>query len=432
MFTMLPAFKWRVVLSSIAGSALTSCIFIGAVLCLGALGELFHNVRTPQALVFLISLPGLALVLTAQAASPREESVGRGEELYRVLIDSTNDGIWIIDGDHRTTAVNRRMAEMLGYMSEEIQGHPLVEFMFPEDVSEKPPEYLRHSHFKRVVGNRFRRKDGSELWAQVSARPLATKSGEVAEVMIIVSDATLLREMEDTLRRNEKLITASRLAATISHEINGPLEAVVNTFRLWREEAMTEQGRHYLRLAEKEIQKISAITKRTLGLFRDSSSWEELSLCDLLDDTISFCRNRLVAHSIRVMNDYHSRGIARVSRGGVQQVFANLISNALDAMTTGGTLTVRVIDVTRNQAAGIRVEVEDTGRGIADVDLKRIFDPFFTTKQNGGTGLGLWVVKEIIEKHGGTITVTSRTQPGEKCGTLFSILLPQSAAQVVA
>jgi PAS domain S-box-containing protein len=431
MPTLLPVFMGGAAFSFVAGSALASCIAVGAALCVGTYGPVFHNIETLQLLISLSGIP-LVAIIADRSTLAREEKPLRTEELCRMLIETTNDGVWITDDEHLTTFVNHRMAEMLGYMAGEIQDRPLVDFMFPEDVSEEPPNFLRPHDFREVSRCRFRRKDGSELWVRLSASPLLTKAKELIGVMIIVSDTTLLRNTEDTLRRNDKLITAGRLTATISHEINGPLEAVVNIFHLLRNETMTEQAQQYLTLAEREIQRISAITKRTLGLFRDSSSWEEFSLSDLLDDTILFCQKRLVAHSVRVRKDYRSRGIACASRGGIQQVFANLISNALDAMSNGGTLTVRVVDVTENNASGARVEIEDTGKGIANLDLKRVFDPFFTTKQNAGTGLGLWVAKEIIEKHGGTVAVTSRTHPGEKCGTRFSILLPRATAQAVA
>jgi PAS domain S-box-containing protein len=385
----------------------------------------------------LISRSGLPVsTMIAEQATltrgAREERLCGVEQLCRMWIETTSDGVWLTDGEQRTTFVNRRMADMLGYRTEEIQGHPVSDFMFPEDACDKLPDFLRHPGLETVGSYRFRRKDGSEVWARVSAGPLLDPGGELTGVTIIASDISLLRNTEDTLRRAEKLITAGRLTATITHEINSPLDAVANMLYLLRSEAMSEPGQRYLRLAEREIQRVSAIARRTLGLFRDSAGWAEFSLADLLDDTLLFYQSKIVAQSIRVRHDYRSRGMARASRGGLQQVFANLISNALDAMSNGGVLTVRVLDGVETQGAGVRVEVEDTGQGIADGDLQRVFDPFFTTKQNGGTGLGLWVAKEIIEKHGGTVAVTSRTQPSQERGTRFSILLPHSTAQAAA
>jgi signal transduction histidine kinase len=194
---------------------------------------------------------------------------------------------------------------------------------------------------------------------------------------------------------------------------------------------MTEWGLQHLALAEKELQRVASITKRTLRLFRDNASREELSLPNLLDETMSLYRSQLAAHSIQVVTEYRGGRRACVSRGGIEQVFANLISNAIDAMAKGGTLTVRIADVAGgDKNASIRVEIEDTGEGIADHDLDRVFDLFFTTKQNRGTGLGLWVAKEIVAKHGGTIAVTSPTLEDRKGGTRFSIVLPRPTLRI--
>lgn len=430
MVTTLSAFFGDMVLSSFSGSGWTSWVAPCGVPCVSEFRSLFHDIGGLQMLISLVSVLGLASVIVEKATGPREARLRHTEELYRTLIETTNDGVWIIDTEQRTIFVNHQMADMLGHKVDEIQGHPLVDFMFPGDVCPNPPDFLLHRCSQRVTNNRFRRKDGSELHARLSAGPLFARDGEFSGMMIVARDVTPLHNIEDNLRRNEKLVTAGQLAATITHEIRGALHAVANALYLLRTELTTEPGHRYLTLAEQEIQRASGIVKRTLAFFRDSSSWAEVSLSDLLDDTISFYQNTLVAHSIRVVKDYRSRGIARVSEGGMQQVFANLISNAIDAMSNGGILTVRVIDAAGKK--GIRVEVEDTGRGIAEPDLKRVFDPFFTTKQNTGTGLGLWVVKEIVEKHGGEIAADSSRKSSEKCGARFSILLPRAIAQSIA
>jgi len=194
---------------------------------------------------------------------------------------------------------------------------------------------------------------------------------------------------------------------------------------LLKTQPLDEQSREYVALAEKEILRVSAISKRTLGFFRDGSAWTELPMPHLLDDTLSFYEHELATHVVNVVRDYRTRGLVRVSQGEMQQVFTNLISNALDAMENGGVLTLRVSEANDQNHPGVRVEIEDTGIGISDADLKRIFEPFFTTKQNTGTGLGLWVAKQIIEKHGGTIAVRSQKGPG-KSGTQFSIFLPHA------
>jgi C4-dicarboxylate-specific signal transduction histidine kinase len=199
-----------------------------------------------------------------------------------------------------------------------------------------------------------------------------------------------------------------------------------------KSEPMSDQAKAYLDMTGKEIQRVSAITRQTLGFFRDNSAWVEVSVSDLLDDTLAFYQHRLAAHSVQVVRDFRDRGLVKASRAELQQVFANLISNALDAMHGTGVLTLRVALVTNKSHSSIQVSVEDTGSGIALNCLNHIFEPFFTTKQNTGTGLGLWVAMEIVQKHGGSIAVTTRAGSEREHGTKFCVLLPRAAARAAA
>jgi PAS domain S-box-containing protein len=438
-FSLMPFIIWGAVRFSIAGAALSSCLISGFAVWVTARGDgpfavygtWAHHVEALQMFMAVITISGLCLAAviaerdTVGEALAQEEKLRRAQEQYRRIVETTNDGVWMLDAEIRTTFVNRRTAEMLGYKEEEMLGRPLSDFLFQEDLPEKQADLERRRRGARdVFYNRCRRKDGSEIWALVSTNPVLTDKGEFAGVLAMLSDVTLLRKAEEALRRNEKLITAGRLAAAISHEINNPLEAVINLLYLLKNQPLDEQSQQYVALAEKQMLRVSAISKRTLGFFRDASAWVELPLSHLLEDTLSFYEHELGAHAIKVVREYRTRGLVRVSQGEMQQVFANLISNALDAMESGGVLTLRVSDIPDPTHPAVRVQVEDTGTGISHANLNHIFEPFFTTKQDTGTGLGLWVAREIIEKHGGTISVTSQTQTGSPSGTQFSITLP--------
>ncbi len=440
---ILPFIIWGAVRFSIAGAALSSCMVSAVALWETARGvgpfigyaTWLDRVGAVQMFIAVLSVSGLCLAAviaertTVEEALAREEKLRRAQEQYRRIIETTNEGVWLFDCDARSTFVNRRMAEMLGFAPEEMMGRPLFDFLFPEDLPKKRADLERQRKgAHEVLYNRWRRKDGSEMWALVSTTPVFAESGKFTGVLAMLSDVTLLRKTEETLRRNEKLITAGRLVASISHEVNNPLEAVVNLLYLLKTRPLDEQSRQYVALAEKEILRVSAISKRTLGFFRDTSAWAELPVPHLLDGTLSFYEHKLATQAINVVRDYRTQGLVRVSAGEMQQVFANLISNALDAMEEGGVLTVRVTDAANHVPPGVRVDVEDTGKGISDADLNRIFEPFFTTKQNTGTGLGLWVTREIVEKHGGTIAVNNQSQPGGKCRTQFSVFLPRATA----
>ena len=439
VLALLPFVIWGAVRFTIAGAALASCTVAAVAIWETAMGtgpfatytSPFYNAAILQTFIGVLTLSGLSLAAliaertTVQEALAREEKLRRAQEQYRMIVETTNEGVWVIDSEFKTTFVNQRTAEMLGYAPREMEGRSLLEFLFPEDASKKHEDLSRRRlGFKEVMYNRVRRKDGSELWVLVSTAPMFTEKRTFSGVLAMLTDVTMLRKTEETLRRNEKLITAGRLAATISHEVNNPLEAVVNVLFLLRTQPMSDQACKYVEIAEKEIYRISAITKRTLGFFRDTSALEEVPIADLLNDALSFFEEKLTARSIRVLKEYTSRGMVRASRGELQQVFANLISNALDAMPHDGVLTLRVNELPPGRGAGIQIEIEDTGSGIAEADLGRVFEPFFTTKPDTGTGLGLWVAREIVQKHGGTIVVTSPTRKGERHGTQLSIILP--------
>jgi PAS domain S-box-containing protein len=444
---LLPFVLWGAARFSIGGATLAclvASIFavretargVGPFLPYTALGQ---HVYALQVFIAALSLSGLCLGAViaqrtkAEAALAREEKLRQAQEQYRNIVDTTNEGVWMIDSGFRTTFVNRRMAEMLGTTPEEMLKHTPFDFVFPEDVLSKQADLERLGQGVRdVFYARYRKKDGSELWALVSSTPVSSATGAFAGALTMQSDVTLLRKAEETLRRNEKLITAGRLAAALSHEVNNPLAAVVNLLYLLKDESMSEQARHYLALTSREIDRVSAICKRSLGFFRDTGAWTEFSLPQLLDDTLSFYEQQFAERGIKVSRDYRSSGLVRGSRNEMQQVFANLIANSLDAMGGGGVLTLSVHDSHGSQTPGIAIAVEDTGVGISSDALDRIFEPFFTTKPDTGTGLGLWVVREIIQKHGGTIAVRSKCRDGEKNGTQFSIFLPSPVAAEAA
>lgn len=447
-FAFLPLIIWGGVRFGITGASLTTLILAGTAVWDTArgtgpfvsYGSALYNAGVLQMFIGALSLSGLCLAAlisertSAKEALAREEKLLRSEQRYRKMIETTNDGVWTLDRDFRTTFANRQMEAMVGCSPGQMIGTHLTDFYFPEDIPRKKEDMQRRrAGLSEVVYNRLRHKDASEIWALVSATPVFADNGEFNGVLAMLSDVTLLRKTEDILRRNEKLITAGRLAASISHEINNPLEAVINLLYLLKSQPMGEDSREYVVLAERQIHRVSAICRRTLGFFRDTNAWTELSLADLMDDTLAFYEHELAVHRVQVKREYSTRGMVLASRGEIQQVFANLISNAIEAIGDSGMLTARISDSICSGAAGARVEVEDTGSGIDPADLGRIFEPFFTTKVNTGTGLGLWVAREIIQKHGGTIAARSQKR-GEKPGcTQFSIVLPLAkAAHAVA
>jgi PAS domain S-box-containing protein len=273
------------------------------------------------------------------------------------------------------------------------------------------------------VEYRMRNADGSYRWVLTRAQPLMDAMGRVAHWFGSSMDIHERKTAESLLRRTEKLAAAGRLAASVAHEINNPLEAVGNLLYL----ALHEQGlpavsKRYLGLANEELRRVGNIVSQTLGFYRDSGGPQSLDLSALVNDVLSLYQRKFDARQIRVTRSMESVIVDGVA-GELRQVVANLLSNALDAMEPYGVLAIEV----RTDRDEIRMSISDTGHGMAQPVLDHIFEPFFTTKKDVGTGLGLWVSKGIVEKHQGRLEVVS-SQEAEDHGTAFMMTLPRRGA----
>ena len=229
----------------------------------------------------------------------------------------------------------------------------------------------------------------------------------------------------DALRRSEKLAVAGRLAATIAHEINNPLEAVVNLHYLISSSKTLEEAQRFLTIADQELARVIEITTQTLRFHRDSSTPAEVDVASLMDSVLKLYQRRIAAANV-VVERRVTPAVIKGFAGELRQVFANLISNALDAMSGGGKLCLRVHRSSGNGVGpGVRVTVADTGGGVPDAVRDKIMEPFVSTKNDKGTGLGLWVTSEIVQKHRGSLRFRSKIGRG----TVFSIFLPIAASR---
>ena len=238
----------------------------------------------------------------------------------------------------------------------------------------------------------------------------------------ILRDISMRKRLENSLLQAEKIAATGRMAATIAHEINNPLEAVLNLLYLLRPLVEGSEGRNYLNTAEMELNRVSHIAKQTLGYYREHSSASRLSLSDLVEHAVTVYGPRCVAHNIAVESHLESSTRIVARRGELMQVISNLIANSIVAMPDGGTLRISVVAVNEPDA-GLVLSVRDTGVGIPAENLSKVFDAFFTTRMTIGTGIGLFVAKQFVEGHGGTIGLESSVDP-ETHGTTISIFLP--------
>jgi signal transduction histidine kinase len=269
----------------------------------------------------------------------------------------------------------------------------------------------------------------------VNIYPVRTSSNAVRWVGAVIVDTTQRRNSEEALRKTEKLAAAGRLAASIAHEINNPLEAVTNLLYLIRlQNSLTPETKRYVDLAQHEVARVSEIAQQTLRFYRQSTLPITAKVGELLDSVLTLHQGRVNSLQVEVQRRYEPDVDLFCFAGELRQLFANLIGNALDAMMPGpGRL---VLNVRRSRCwrepnvEGVRISVMDTGCGMSEDVLSRIFEPFFTTKEATGTGLGLWVSAEIVRKHRGTVRIRSRAavenqaNGNRRSGTIFMIFFP--------
>jgi PAS domain S-box-containing protein len=347
------------------------------------------------------------------------------ETQYRDILESISEGFMFVDRAWTIRYMNHQSALISGHTVEQAVGQHLWK-EFPE---------LEKSSFGAALykaqqtGEIQRIEDfypRLERWFHANMYPSADG------ISIFTQDVSEKRRQQQQLLVTEKLAATGRLAATIAHEINNPLESVLNLLYLSRisRTASREKISEYLMTAEQELTRVSQIARHTLGFYRDASVPSDVDIARVLDEVLTVYHSRLNASNIEVVRQFQPVPTLHALRGELHQVFSNLVSNAIDAMRGGGRLLLSLAPAQREHEAGISVVVEDNGSGIAKEHRERLFEPFFTTKVSVGTGLGLWVVNQFIEEHGGAITVESRTDENNH-GTRFMIFLPLSS-QVTA
>jgi PAS domain S-box-containing protein len=341
-------------------------------------------------------------------------------------------GFAFLDRQGRFIRVNNFLATGMGIELTQFLGHTARELFGTAEAETLEPRLAEIFQGAQPVDTlELQITDGKgdvRSWL-VNLYPVKSGQQEVRWVGAVMIDTTERRRSEDTLRRTEKLAAAGQLAASIAHEINNPLEAVTNLLFLLRTQVPLDgDGMRFAEMAQHELSRVSEITQQTLRFYRPSTSPALANVAEILDSILTLHSGRIHTLRVDVARRYGDNVDLYCLSGALRQVFANLITNALDALNGGGRLMVRA---TRSHCwtdgrAGVRVVVADTGTGMPDEVQARIFEPFFTTKLATGTGLGLWVTHDIVDKHQGTITVRSRFEPpeGNGSGTVFMLFFP--------
>lgn len=262
-----------------------------------------------------------------------------------------------------------------------------------------------------------------DRWIRSVAAPIIL-NGQILGGVAVNADVTQARLQDEALRRSEKLAAVGQLASSIAHEINNSLESMTNLLYLIQRADSMDDVQHYATLAEGELARVTEITLQTLRFNRQRTKPTEVDMAEVLRSVLALYAGRMMARNVDAeMKLLPSRQVLSLE-GEVRQVVHNLVRNALEAMSTGGRLILRLHPQQdwRSGEEGVRLTVADTGEGISPEIQAHLFEPFHTTKEMTGTGLGLWVSKGIVDKHGGRIR--PRTRRGQGHGTVFAVWLP--------
>jgi PAS domain S-box-containing protein len=371
-------------------------------------------------------LTGVVLVFHSVTEQRRaQERIRASERRYRTLVEMSPDAV-VVHLNGKIVYANAGALRLFGakYL-EQLQGRQVYELLHPEshELVRERIAVVEHGGKAPLREVRIVRLNGSEVVAEATAAGIDWQ-GKVA-VQSILRDITARKAAEAAFIQTEKLASVGRMAASIAHEINNPLASVMNTVFLARKTPqMPALALEYLEIAEEELKRISHITRQVLGFYREGSAVKRVAVDGIMDSAVDLLQGKIRAKRANIEKRYRGDMEVRAVGGELRQVLSNLLVNSLECIGECGTVQLRITggQCVKSGARTVRITLADNGPGIPEAIRPRIFEALFTTKEDSGTGLGLWVSKQIVEKHGGTIRFRSRAK-GEKTGTVFSVVL---------
>jgi len=363
----------------------------------------------------------------------RTAALHASQARLRAIFDNATVGIALTDLKGHVIESNPGLQKMLGYTAEELKGKHFVEFTHPEDAEADEALFQELLVGKREsyrLLKRYIRKDGDQLWSNLHVSFVHAPRGKPRFAVALVEDVTEQRAAQQALMRSEKLALTGRLAASLAHEINNPLQSVVGCLDLAEEslaEGQQADVRQMLQIGAEELQRAATIVTQLRDLNRPSElgNRELVDVKDLLEQVLLLTKKQCRQHHVEVIwEPGHDLPWLSVVPDEIKQVFLNLVLNAVEAMPDGGQLRIGIRQTSiralhTDEPEGVRITFHDTGVGISPEALSELFDPFYTTKEEG-LGLGLYVSYNIVDAHDGRIDVESRV--GE--GTTFTLWLP--------
>ena len=360
----------------------------------------------------------------------RDTALQEREEQFRTLANSVPQLAWMADAGGQTFWFNERWYQYTGTTPEIMMGWGWQSVYDPDVL----PEVLAKWSVSVQTGKPFemvfpiRGREGTYREFLTISVPMRDHFGNVVRWFGTNTDITEQRRAQEALRKSEKLAATGRLAASIAHEINNPLEALANLLYLAKKKP--SEGEKYLSVAEQELDRIAEITRHTLGFYRDAAAPVKVNIAEISTGILALYGRKLQFKQVHVRKLLSEATEVSGYPGEIRQILANLVTNAIDAMGPRGRLSLKVtpaLEWSGRRRKGVRVTIADNGSGITREQMRNIFEPFYTTKKDVGIGLGLWLTQNLVQKHDGTIRVRSTVDSG-RSGTAFAIFFPREIA----
>ncbi len=368
----------------------------------------------------------------AETLLQKQAETERQRAELETIYDTAPVGLALFDPiEFRYLRVNDHQAAIIGLPKDRILGRPITEIAPLAGLK----ELFQQVAVGKVIRNHILEgelpsKPGQHRSWSVNYSPVYSADGKIEAIAAVVLEITHQKKAESALIQSEKLAAVGRLASSISHEINNPLEAITNLLYLIAlSEELPPGARAYVQTAQSELSRVCQIATQTLRFHRQAVRATNVSAADLVDAVLNLYQGRLANSSIKVEACYATQTRILCFENDIRQVLNNIIANSIDAMRQGGRLVVRAHDATNNSSGsskgrhGIRITIADTGHGMSPEVRARLFEPFYTTKDLNGTGLGLWISAGIVQRHQGRLTFRSTQHPIHH-GTIFSLFLP--------
>ena len=376
----------------------------------------------------------------------RADEAFRSEQRLRITLASIGEAVITCDPAGRIQTMNQAATRLTGFAEVSSVGQPLagiVNIVSSGTGQARPDPFaaVQHTNEPARFGGAnltLERQDGGKVLIDESAAAMRDLEGSITGYVLVFRDVTVARKSQEALLANEKLAVAGRLAATIAHEIHNPLDAVSNLLFLMDGVSSPEESAQFLELARGEIARVTQISRAMLSLHRESAAPVAVDLKPMLESVLLLLDRRFTDLGVTAAPMLPAGMVVQGFPAELRQVFTNLLINAAEASPRGSKIQLLVepasayrrVDNGQTQS-GVCVFVEDQGTGIPPHTLSKLFEPFVTTKGESGTGLGLWISKGIVTKHGGEIVLESGTADADH-GTTVSVFLPAAGSTLAA